>query len=42
MEGHRRWQLADAEHIVRYFGRAEGLAARLVWLAGPDKACADA
>ncbi|MGW6507456.1 hypothetical protein ACWGCP_07860 [Streptomyces niveus] len=35
VEGHRRWQLADAGHIVRYFGRAEDLSARLVWLTVP-------
>ncbi|WP_381797728.1 hypothetical protein [Streptomyces niveus] len=35
VEGHRRWQLAAAEHIVRYFGRAEDLSARLVCLTAP-------
>lgn len=33
VEGHRRWQLAAPENVVRYFGRAEDLSARLVWLA---------
>ncbi|WP_405617125.1 hypothetical protein OG292_25390 [Streptomyces sp. NBC_01511] len=36
VEGQRRWQLAAAEHVVRYFGRAENLSARLVWLTDPD------
>ncbi|WP_329386857.1 hypothetical protein [Streptomyces sp. NBC_01716] len=36
VEGHRRWQLAAAENVVRYFGRAEDLSARLVWLTAPD------
>ncbi|MFE6029613.1 hypothetical protein [Streptomyces niveus] len=36
VEGHRRWQLANAEHIVRYFGRTQDLSVRLVWLAAPD------
>ncbi|WP_405798581.1 hypothetical protein [Streptomyces sp. NBC_01506] len=36
VEGQRRWQLAAAEHVVRYFGRAENLSARLVWLTAPD------
>ncbi|MEV0777677.1 hypothetical protein [Streptomyces sp. NPDC050428] len=36
VEGHRRWQLAAAGNIVRYFGRAEDLSARLVWLAGTE------
>lgn len=36
VDGHRRWQLAAAESVVRYFGRAEDLSARLVWLASPD------
>lgn len=35
-EGQRRWSLAAAEHVVRYFGRADDLSARLVWVAGPD------
>ncbi|MEU9745595.1 hypothetical protein [Streptomyces niveus] len=34
VEGQRRWQLAAAENVLRYFGRAENLSARLVWLAG--------
>lgn len=33
VEGNRRWQLAAAEHVVRYFGRGEHLSARLIWLA---------
>ncbi|MFD4700505.1 hypothetical protein [Streptomyces niveus] len=36
VDGHRRWQLADAGHIVRYFGRTQDLSVRLVWLAAPD------
>ncbi|MFC8824721.1 hypothetical protein ACFT9I_05090 [Streptomyces sp. NPDC057137] len=41
VEGQRRWQLAAAEYIVRYFGRAEDLSARLVWLADThSEACA--
>ncbi|WP_405848335.1 hypothetical protein OG211_13480 [Streptomyces niveus] len=35
VEGHRRWSLTAAERIVRYFGRAEDLSARLVWLTAP-------
>lgn len=36
VEGNRRWSLAAAEHVVRYFGRAEDLSVRLVWVADPD------
>lgn len=36
VEGQRRWRLAAPENIVRYFGRAEDLSARLVWLAAPN------
>ncbi|WP_405442556.1 hypothetical protein OG211_13580 [Streptomyces niveus] len=32
VEGSRRWSLAAAENILRYFGRTEDLSARLVWL----------
>lgn len=35
VEGSRRWQLTDPRHIVRYFGRAEDLSVRLVWLTAP-------
>lgn len=36
VEGNRRWSLANAGHLVRYFGRHENLSARLVWLANAD------
>ncbi|WP_411113401.1 hypothetical protein [Streptomyces sp. 029-5] len=32
VEGRRRWSLAAAENVLRYFGRAKDCSPRLVWL----------